>query len=180
MLFSPSGSRKLGNQSAIVMSMACVLASVGCDRAESPFAPDFGVEETPRLSVSEEPPSAAEPPAGATDVRPPPGGEVTDSLVKTPAVWRVEPGEPESIVLRGPTSISTRCGSTPPLIVIDGIVQPEGSNLADVRALDIDQVEIVKGAAATALYGPRAQNGVIDIRTKRGAQAAILNGLKPR
>ena len=180
MLFSPSGPRKLGNQLAIVMSMACVLASVGCDRAESPFAPDFGIEETPRLSVSEEPPSAAEPPAGATDVRPPPGGEVTDSLVKTPAVWRVEPGEPESIVLRGPTSIDIRFGSIPPLIVIDGVVQPEGSILTDVGGLDIEHVEIVKAAAATALYGPRAGNGAIDIRTKQGTQAAILNGLKPR
>ena len=156
MLFGPASRRKLGNQPAIIMSMACVLASVGCDRADSPFAPDFGVEETSRLSVSEEPPSAAEPPAGATDVRPP------------------------RIVLRGPTSIDTRCGSTPPLIVIDGVVQPEGSSLTDVGSLDIEHLEIVKGAAATALYGPRAQNGVIDIQTKRGAQAAILNGLKPR
>ncbi|WP_419934188.1 TonB-dependent receptor [Candidatus Palauibacter sp.] len=174
MLFSPSSSRKLGNQPAIIMLMACVLASVGCGRAESPFAPDVAVEETPRLSTTAEPPSAEEPPAAgerpsaAIDVPPPPGGETADSLVKTPAVWRVQPGEPEPVMLRGPTSINTNCRSTPPLIVIDGVMQTEDSRLSDIEALDIEHVEIVKGAAAMTLYGPRALNGVIDIRTKRG------------
>lgn len=61
---------RFGNLSTTAMMMGAVLASVGCDRVESPFAPDFGVEEPPRPSVSAEPPSAAEPPAETTDVQP--------------------------------------------------------------------------------------------------------------
>lgn len=68
----------------------------------------------------------------------------------------------------------------PPLIVIDGVVQPHGASLSDVGHLDIDHVEIVKGRYATGIYGPNAANGAIEIQTKRGSQAAELNGLKPR
>ncbi len=184
MLFGQSRVER-GNPAATAMLMASVLASVGCDRVESPFAPDFGVEKPPQLSVSAEPPAAAEPPeAGEPPVAaidaPRAGGETADPPVKTPGVWRVEPGEPESVMLRGSTSISTDCRSVPPLIVIDGVVQPEDFHISGVEALDIDHVEVVKGAAATMLYGPRAANGAIDIQTKRGTQATILNGLKPR
>ena len=54
------------------------------------------------------------------------------------------------------------------------------ANPSYVETLDIDHVEIVKGRAALALFGPRAANGAIDIQTRLGTQAAILNGLKPR
>ena len=162
---------RFGNLSATTMMMASLLASVGCDHAESPFAPEFGVEEPPRLSVSAEPPSVEEPPAAATDVPAPSDGETADPLV-TPGDSRVESGEPEPVLLRGPTSITTRCGSIPPLIVVDGVVLPEGSHLSEIRGLDIEHVEIVKGKAATHLYGPTAQNGAIHIQTKRGTQGA--------
>ncbi|WP_420441623.1 SusC/RagA family TonB-linked outer membrane protein [Candidatus Palauibacter sp.] len=79
-----------------------------------------------------------------------------------------QPGEAASIMLRGPTSIDASGRSQSPLIVIDGVIQSESASLADVGALDIDHVEIVKGAAAASLYGSRAQNGVIEITTKRG------------
>jgi TonB-linked SusC/RagA family outer membrane protein len=79
-----------------------------------------------------------------------------------------QPGQAASITLRGPTSINTSGRSMSPLIVIDGVIQAEGASLSDVGALDIDHVEIVKGAAAASLYGSRAQNGVIEITTKRG------------
>lgn len=151
---------RFGNLSATAMMMAGVLASVGCDRAESPFAPDFGVEEPPRLSVSAEPPSVEEPSAAAIDAPPPAGGETTDVQPKsTPGISRV---------------------SIRPLIIIDGVMQPNDFRLSDIQRVDIYHVEIVKGRAATYLYGPRAQNGAIDIQTRRGTQAAILNGLKPR
>lgn len=52
--------------------------------------------------------------------------------------------------------------------MIDGVIQSESATLSDVRALDIDHVEIMKGAAAASLYGSCAQNGVIEITTKRG------------
>lgn len=170
---------RFGNLSTTAMMMAAVLASVGCDGVESPFAPEFGVEEPPRLSVSAEPPSVEEPPAAAIDVPPPSDGETADPLV-TPGVWRVQPGEPEAVMLRGSTSITTDCRTVSPLIVVDGVVLPEGSHLSDIRGLDIEHVEIVKGPAATYLYGPRARNGAIDIQTRHGTQATILNGLKPR
>jgi TonB-linked SusC/RagA family outer membrane protein len=74
-----------------------------------------------------------------------------------------QPGEEASIMLRGPTSLT---GSQAPLIIIDGVITD--NTMADVDALDISSVEVVKGAAAASLYGSRAANGVIQIITKRG------------
>ncbi|WP_420637128.1 SusC/RagA family TonB-linked outer membrane protein [Candidatus Palauibacter sp.] len=79
-----------------------------------------------------------------------------------------QPGAEASVLLRGPTSINSSGRSLGPLIVIDGVIQSESATLSDVGALDVDHVEIVKGAAAASLYGSRAQNGVIQITTKRG------------
>lgn len=56
-----------------------------------------------------------------------------------------------------------------PLIVVDGVIQSEGTSMEDLQALDIDHVEIVKGSAAVELYGERAGNGVIEITTKGDA-----------
>ena len=190
MLFGQSRFER-GNPAATAIMMASVLASVGCDRAESPFAPDFGVEEPTRLSVpaeqiSVEQPSeelpAAEPPSpeqgpAPADVSPREDGKQPISSVQA---GDGSPGEAEVIRLREPTSISTECRSIPPLVVIDGVVQPEDFPISDVKALDIAHVEIVKGVAATILYGPRGENGVIEIQTKRGKKATLLTGLKPR
>ena len=90
-----------------------------------------------------------------------------------------QPGQAADITLRGPTSINASGRSQSPLIVIDGVIQSESATLSDVGSLDIDHVEIVKGAAAASLYGSRAQNGVIEISTKRGTglQANTLNVL---
>ena len=79
-----------------------------------------------------------------------------------------QPGTQAEITLRGPTSIDTQGRSLSPLIVIDGVIQSNSATLSDVGSLDIDHIEIVKGAAAASLYGSRAQNGVIEITTKRG------------
>jgi TonB-linked SusC/RagA family outer membrane protein len=79
------------------------------------------------------------------------------------------PGEAPSILLRGPTSIDASGRSQEPLYVVDGVIL--GSSVADLDGLDIQSVEIVKGAAASSLYGSRAENGVISITTKRGANA---------
>lgn len=75
-----------------------------------------------------------------------------------------EPGDEASILLRAPTSIR---GDMEPLVIIDGVVT--WNTLADIDALDIESVEIVKGAAAASLYGAVAANGVIQITTRRGA-----------
>jgi TonB-linked SusC/RagA family outer membrane protein len=93
---------------------------------------------------------------------------------KVAAVTIVPPGQPGSgtnVLLRSPTSINK---SNSPLIVVDGVIQSAafGAATADLEAIDIESVEIVKGAAAASLYGSRAQSGVIQIRTKRGSSLA--------
>ncbi len=74
-----------------------------------------------------------------------------------------QPGDGVSVRLRGTTSLT---GSSAPMYIVDGIILTGG--LADIDALDIESIEVVKGAAASSLYGSRAQNGVIQITTKRG------------
>ncbi len=73
------------------------------------------------------------------------------------------PGDETSILLRGPTSIM---GSSDPLIIVDGIILSSGT--VDIEALDIESIEVVKGAAAASFYGSRAAAGVIQITTRRG------------
>ncbi len=74
-----------------------------------------------------------------------------------------QPGTTGDILLRGATSIN---GSQDPLIIVDGVITTSGMD--DIMALDIESMEVVKGAAGASLYGSRAANGVIQIRTKRG------------
>lgn len=73
------------------------------------------------------------------------------------------PGSGAAIRLRGSTSLT---GKQSPMIVMDGIIV--NTNLADINVNDIQSLEVVKGAAAAALYGSKAGNGVIVITTKRG------------
>ena len=73
------------------------------------------------------------------------------------------PGSAPAIRLRGSTSL---LGSQAPLVIIDGVMI-EGT-LADINIDDIESMEVVKGAAASALYGSRAGSGVIVITSKRG------------
>lgn len=80
-----------------------------------------------------------------------------------------KPGADEaSIRIRGVSSISA--GSAP-LIVIDGVVV---SSFDDIDANAIESITVLKDAASTAIYGSRASNGVILVKTKRATQ----NGLK--
>ena len=76
-----------------------------------------------------------------------------------------QPGAEPSLRLRGATSIS---GRQDPLIIVDGVITRFG--LADIAGEDVQRVEIVKGAAASALYGSDAANGVVQVFTKRGDQ----------
>jgi TonB-linked SusC/RagA family outer membrane protein len=71
------------------------------------------------------------------------------------------PGASPLILLRGGASINNP-GS--PLVVVDGIIRA----FNDIAAQDIESVELLKDAAATAIYGARANNGVILITTKQG------------
>jgi TonB-linked SusC/RagA family outer membrane protein len=98
------------------------------------------------------------------------------------------PGGGLSIQLRG---ISSLAGASQPLIILDGVYasnasqrtgratvsgagganQDDGSNrLADLNPADIENIEILKGPSAAAIYGTRANAGVIIITTKRGSE----------
>jgi TonB-linked SusC/RagA family outer membrane protein len=89
------------------------------------------------------------------------------------------PGAAPSVILRAPTSINASGRSQEPLYVVDGIIINEG--LPDINSEDIESVEVVKGAAASSLYGARAGNGVIQITTKTGksgAQNSVKIGIR--
>jgi TonB-linked SusC/RagA family outer membrane protein len=85
------------------------------------------------------------------------------------------PGGDLSIQLRSPTSFR---GNTQPMIIVDGVIQLQDDPSLDSRGLpgsdldinpeDIASIEVVRGAAAAALYGQRAASGVIVIKTHRG------------
>ncbi len=79
------------------------------------------------------------------------------------------PGSAPEIMLRGPTSINATGRSQEPLIVVDGVILHVGS-YQELGGLDIESVEVVKGAAGASLYGTQAANGVITITTKRGSK----------
>lgn len=87
------------------------------------------------------------------------------------------PGGGVSVRLRG---VNTILGTADPLYIVDGVVVNNDSpsliylggytqnRLVDINPDDIDHIEVVKGAAAAALFGSRANNGVVQIFTKRG------------
>lgn len=80
------------------------------------------------------------------------------------------PGSTPSVLLRGVTALDASGRSQDPLYIVDGVIL--GSEMVDIDALDIQSIEVVKGAAAASLYGSRAGSGVVHIRTRRGAEMA--------
>jgi TonB-linked SusC/RagA family outer membrane protein len=87
-----------------------------------------------------------------------------------------QPGGGVSIQVRGVSSIS---GTNSPLFVIDGVIIPApsdpggGSNpLNAINPSEIESIDVLKDASATAIYGSQATNGVIVITTKRGKAGA--------
>lgn len=79
-----------------------------------------------------------------------------------------QPGSNNNIVIRGVGSIT---GSTAPLYVIDGAPM-EDSFANTLNPSDIESINILKDASATAIYGARGANGVVLITTKRGVKGA--------
>ncbi|MGL4780976.1 MAG: SusC/RagA family TonB-linked outer membrane protein [Bacteroidales bacterium] len=73
-----------------------------------------------------------------------------------------KPGASPSISLRGGTNFD---GSGSPLVIVDGQLR---NSLADINPEDIESMEVMKDAGATAIYGARASNGVILVTTKTG------------
>ena len=95
-----------------------------------------------------------------------------------------DPGASNSVIIRGVSSLN---GSNQPLYVIDGVPMSNSSTYSSnglnngydfgnganaVNPDDVENMTILKGAAATALYGSRAANGVILITTKSGKKQA--------
>lgn len=76
------------------------------------------------------------------------------------------PGSAPAVILRGPQSINASGRGQDPLYIIDGVISQGG--IQDLNPQDIENVEVVKGAAASSLYGSRAGNGVIQITTRSG------------
>jgi TonB-linked SusC/RagA family outer membrane protein len=113
---------------------------------------------------------------------------VTNSLQGKVAGLQVQststsPGTANSVVIRGFGSIN---GNNQPLYVVDGVplqssnVQSWGhtisaSGINNIPSDDIESMTILKGAAATALYGSRAANGVIIVTTKSGSKGDNRN-----
>ncbi|UNY98443.1 TonB-dependent receptor [Zhouia spongiae] len=109
---------------------------------------------------------------------------------RAPGVYAVPssgaPGAPASIRIRGITSV---LGNNEPLYVIDGVPieigQGQGNSaysdsfsqsispLASINPQDIESIDILKDASATAIYGSRGANGVIIINTKKGSYSSV-------
>ena len=81
-----------------------------------------------------------------------------------------QPGEGANIVIRGSNTVSDESDGTP-LYVIDGFATDD-PNAGAINPADIESIDVLKDASATAIYGARGANGVIIITTKRGAESA--------
>lgn len=98
------------------------------------------------------------------------------------------PGSNASIRIRGITSVF---GNNEPLYVIDGLPMEIGqgqgndfysqnfsstlSPLSSINPMDIESIDILKDASATAIYGSRGANGVVIITTKKGSYSSVPN-----
>lgn len=108
------------------------------------------------------------------------------------------PGGGGQVQIRGASSL---LGRIDPLFVVDGVIisnavkgtgqaiitgslnagEENGTNrLADINANDIENIEVLKGAAASAIYGSQATNGVVVITTKRGTSGVARIGFTQR
>jgi TonB-linked SusC/RagA family outer membrane protein len=113
------------------------------------------------------------------------------------------PGGGLQVRLRG---VSTIIGQTEPLFIVDGVIvsnvaipngiaavtlSSSGSNssstqddqvnrIADLNTNDIESIEVLKGASASAMYGSKASNGVVIITTKRGGAGGLRASITQR
>ena len=120
-----------------------------------------------------------------TDVTSALAGKVAGVQINTTST---DPGQANSVIIRGISSINN---SNQPLYVVDGVPlqqttfsgtqkgQDEFQNavggISSINPNDIETMTVLKGAAATALYGSRAANGVIMITTKSGKRQGVRN-----
>jgi len=120
-----------------------------------------------------------------TDVTSAMAGKVAGVQINTTSS---DPGQANSVIIRGISSIN---GNNQPLYVVDGVplvqttfrgsqkeqdqFQNAVGGVSNINPNDIENMTVLKGAAATALYGSRAANGVIIITTKTGKKHGDRN-----
>lgn len=75
-----------------------------------------------------------------------------------------DPGATPTMILRGGTNLN---GTGSPLVIVDGQIR---NSMADINPNDIESIEVMKDAGATAIYGARANNGVMLVTTKKGKE----------
>lgn len=114
------------------------------------------------------------------DIETAPMGATLQSMLqgKAPGVnvmiGSASPTAPVSVVIRGASSLS---GDSQPLWVIDGVPEYNAgtsgnvsNTLYNLNLTDVESIDILKDASATAIYGSRAANGVVLVTTKRGKE----------
>ena len=80
------------------------------------------------------------------------------------------PNSSTQVIIRAISSINNSQNNEP-LVIVDGMaIRGHGTSLGDINPDDIENMSVLKGAAASALYGQEASNGVIMITTKSGAR----------
>ncbi|MCK0130816.1 TonB-dependent receptor [Flavobacteriaceae bacterium F08102] len=114
----------------------------------------------------------------AKEIQDAPMGSSVESLLQGKAVGvsvqiqSASPTSPISVIIRGASSLT---GDNQPLWVIDGVPQYSNTTSGDIANTlynlninDVESIDILKDASATAVYGSRASNGVIIVTTKKG------------
>jgi iron complex outermembrane receptor protein len=102
---------------------------------------------------------------------------------KVPGLNVTKSGDPNAapaVVLRGPSTIRSTGGAMEPFYVIDGV---PGASIDLLAPADIESMDVLKDASATAIYGTRAANGVIMVTTRRakpGQTRLTYNGYGAR
>ncbi|WP_035336714.1 DUF4139 domain-containing protein [Dokdonia sp. PRO95] len=83
-------------------------------------------------------------------------------------------GGSTNVVIRGYSSINS---SNPPLFIIDGIPYSSQKSIREINEIDasnIKNIDVLKGLSATSIYGAKARNGVVIIKTKNGFESSKL------
>ncbi|WP_080238506.1 SusC/RagA family TonB-linked outer membrane protein [Spirosoma rigui] len=160
-----TGEEKVGNRSVLDITMVSdvralsevVVTAFGVKKEVKSLG--YGVQEIKGQQLTE---------ARATNVVNGLSGKVAGLRVSSNG----GPGSGSTIQIRGASSVS---GNNQPLVVIDGVPIQQtfdkqfGSGLAEINPDNIQEMTVLKGPNAAALYGSRAANGVILVTTKTGA-----------
>lgn len=86
-----------------------------------------------------------------------------------------DPGSASTVRIRGNSSIN---GSNTPLVVVNGFPMGDAGALTQINTSDIESIEILKDASASAIYGSRGANGVILVTTKNAAEGITTASVK--